>query len=160
MCDVQHSHRDGHNHPASKPRACEGEKVIKLFNIRAKFNKKEKIAKAKLEKVLNAVLDKPSQETAGKSVSSVAVEGKKVAQSVLVGQGDDIKRSRSIASINRVMKTCMLLCVRVIELGLLCVVKHSPLLPMHRQMLMVAREGPVPILRVWGYCRGSEWFSS
>lgn len=89
--EVLPTERGGRNYVGSKPRAREGVKVVNLSDSKAMFDEKERVAKARLEKAQNVMPDNPSQETAGKEVSIVVVEGQLVVRSTVVGQEEDGK---------------------------------------------------------------------
>lgn len=58
--------------------------MVILFDIETTFDETERVAKARLEKALSTVLDKPSQKTAGEEVSPVVVKGREVVPRTMV----------------------------------------------------------------------------
>lgn len=76
--------------------------VVNLCDVKITFDENERLAKARLEKALNVVPDKPSQVTAGENVSPVVVDDKEILCSTVVVEGEEAKghtiNSRSLQS--------------------------------------------------------------
>lgn len=91
MHEVLLKHRGRYKYPGSRPRACEGVKVVSSFNIMRILDEKESVAETRFEKALSAVPNKPFQGIAGKEVNSVVTEGQEIVRSTAVGLEEEKK---------------------------------------------------------------------
>lgn len=89
MREVLPTNRGKRNYSGSKTRAREGVKVGNFFEVTTMFDKQKRVEKARSEKALNGVPDKPSQAVVREEVSPVVAKDQNVVRSTSVVQGED-----------------------------------------------------------------------
>lgn len=102
-----------------------------VFDVKAKFNVKERARRAQLENSHNAAPDKPSGAVDGKEVSAVVAKGQEVVHGTVTVQGKSVKGHMIDSHCQQRDAEMHAPSVRAISYGMLGVVKCNSLFLMH-----------------------------